>query len=89
MAKKPPQVSEFDDKLEKNKYEAERDAALKAVTIDDDQPDYEKEDEYGESRVHCWVMMQKGNREIYIMFSIKNEERLDHLYPCFPAPPLL
>jgi hypothetical protein len=40
--------------------EDERENQRKAVTIDDDMPDYEKDDEYGQSRVHCWVMLQKG-----------------------------
>lgn len=42
-----------------------------AVIIDDDQPDYEKEDEYGQSRIHCWVLLQKGNREISETFFIE------------------
>lgn len=53
--------------IEEAKAKKEREA----VTIDDDQPDYEKEDEYGESRVHCWVMMKKGNREIQENFFIE------------------
>jgi hypothetical protein len=42
-----------------------------AVTIDDDAPDFEKEDEYGQSRLHCWVLLQKGNREISETFFIE------------------
>ena len=30
---------------------------LKAITIDDDEPDYEKADPYGKSRLHAWVMI--------------------------------
>ena len=71
VAKKAPHISEFDNKQDNEKAEKEKSEALKAVTIDDDQPDYEKEDEYGESRVHCWIMMQKGNREIQETFFIE------------------
>jgi hypothetical protein len=46
-------------------------ARMKAITIDDDIPDYEREDEYGESRLHAWVLLQKGNREIQETFFIE------------------
>ena len=39
-------------------------AQLKAITIDDDEPDYEKPDPYGKSRLHAWVLIQKGDREM-------------------------
>jgi hypothetical protein len=35
----------------------------KANTIDDDAPDFEKEDEFGQTRYHCWVILLKGARE--------------------------
>lgn len=64
-------ISNFDTDF-KNKQDAdEKEAWLKANTIDDDQPDYEKEDEYGQSRLHCWVLMQKGNRELQETFFIE------------------
>jgi hypothetical protein len=37
---------------------------LKAITIDDDEPDFEPEDEYGRSRIHAWVLILKGEREM-------------------------
>ena len=33
-------------------------------TIDDDQPDFEKSDPYGKSRLHAWVLIQKGTRQM-------------------------
>ena len=33
---------------------------MKAITIDDDEPDYE----YGRTRIHAWVMIVKGDREM-------------------------
>jgi hypothetical protein len=42
-----------------------------AVTIDDDQPDFERDDEFGHSRLHCWVLLQKGNREVQETFFIE------------------
>ena len=50
--------------------DAER-VRLAAITIDDDQPDFERDDEYGHSRLHCWVLLQKGNREIQETFFIE------------------
>jgi hypothetical protein len=37
---------------------------MKAITIDDDEPDYEPDDEYGRTRIHAWVMINKGDREM-------------------------
>ena len=56
--------SDFD--VEKNIEDARRmqEEALKAMTIDDDEPDYEPEDEFGQSRIHAWVMILKGDREM-------------------------
>ena len=30
---------------------------IKDTVIDDDEPDYEKDDEYGRTRKHCWVYL--------------------------------
>ncbi len=34
------------------------------MTIDDDEADYEPDDEYGRTRIHAWVMINKGDREM-------------------------
>lgn len=68
---KPPQRSEYDDGVEDKNRAEEHAAHLRALTIDDDEADYEKEDEYGRSRVHAWVLMNKGSREIQYPFFIE------------------
>jgi hypothetical protein len=47
VTKKGPHLSEFDEEMRKKREAEEEEARIKAVTIDDDQPDFEKEDEYG------------------------------------------
>jgi hypothetical protein len=71
VKKKNPHRSEYDDEMKRAKDDAEAEAAYKAVTIDDDQPDFEREDEIGNDRLHCWVLLQKGNREIQETFFIE------------------
>ena len=61
---KPPHKSVWDDECEETKQAEDRMARLKAITIDDDEPDYEKSDPYGKTRLHAWVMIQKGDREM-------------------------
>ena len=39
--------------------------------IDDDEPDYEKADEFGRKRKHAWVFMQKGKRVLGEAFFIE------------------
>ena len=61
---KLPHRSVFEDKYaEKAKLEKEE-KKKKEVTIDDDEPDFEPEDEYGRSRIHAWVLILSGEREI-------------------------
>jgi hypothetical protein len=50
-------MSEFDEELKKKRKQEEDEAYYKQNTIDDDAPDLEKEDEYGQSRLHCWILM--------------------------------
>ncbi len=64
VTKKIPHHSEFDDEMKAIRDYEDQQAKNRAVTIDDDQPDIEREDKFGHSRLHCWVLMQKGNREI-------------------------
>jgi len=39
--------------------------------IDDDEPDYEKDDEHSRNRLHAWVFMQKGKRDLQESFFIE------------------
>lgn len=71
VTKKPPHHSEFDDEMKRNKDQSEEQSRKAAVTIDDDAPDLERDDEFGHSRLHCWVLLQKGNREIQETFFIE------------------
>ena len=57
---KKAQKSYFDEETAAVQAEERRMARLKEETIDDDEPDYEKEDEYGKTRLHAWVLIQKG-----------------------------
>lgn len=43
----------------------------KETTIDDDEPDYEKEDEYGRTRLHAWIFVQKLDRSVNEEFFIE------------------
>ena len=63
VTKKPPQ-SEFDEELAA-KQKADREFRERMrMTIDDDEPDYEKDDEYGRTRLHAWVLIQTGTRDV-------------------------
>ena len=48
-------VSHFDSEQAAKKAKEDEIAHIKATVIDDDEPDYEKEDKYGKTRKHCWV----------------------------------
>lgn len=61
---KQPHKSEYDDNMTAAKLRDEHEAKMKAVTIDDDEADYEPDDEYGRTRLHAWVMINKGDREM-------------------------
>jgi hypothetical protein len=71
VSKKGPHISEFDMEVSTKLAREAEEARLKAITIDDDQPDFEKEDEFGQSRLHCWVLVNKGNRELTETFFIE------------------
>lgn len=71
VEKKAPHRSEYDDAMDEKKKAEEHAAFLKAITIDDDEPDYEQEDNYGRSRVHAWVLLNKGQREMQYPFFIE------------------
>jgi len=63
VTKKPPQ-SEFDEEVAA-KQKADREIRERMrMTIDDDEPDYEKDDEYGRTRLHAWVLIQTGTRDV-------------------------
>ena len=57
-------TSHFDTEQASKKAKDDEIKHIKATVIDDDEPDYEKEDTYGKSRKHCWVYIQKPKRDI-------------------------
>lgn len=71
VMKKAPHQSDFDEELKKQDHHEMTTAKARAETIDDDQPDFEKEDEYGQTRYHCWVIIQKGQRDLAETFFIE------------------
>jgi hypothetical protein len=60
---KKPQKSVFDDDKDQHAADLKRMEELKQVTIDDDEPDYEKDDEYGKTRLHACAYPQGPQRD--------------------------
>ena len=61
---KDPHKSVWDNE-QANKSAAEKQQAeMAAKTIDDDEKDYEPSDKYGKSRIHAWVLIMRGEREM-------------------------
>ena len=56
--------STFDKTVIENEKRAKEQLALKALTIDDDEPDELTPDLYLGKRVHCWVLLKKGKRGV-------------------------
>jgi hypothetical protein len=48
-------VSVFDTEQAAKKAKEDEIERIRTTFIDDDEPDYEKDDPYGKSRKHCWV----------------------------------
>lgn len=67
----PEPKSQFDADILAKKKEEERLAKIKATVIDDDEPDFEKDDPYGRSRKHAWVFINRGKREISDAFFVE------------------
>lgn len=56
---KAPHRSVFDDERKEEERSKKEEELRLAASVDDDEPDYEKEDEYGRTRLHAWVFIQK------------------------------
>ena len=54
---KKEQFSEFDTKPAQEEADRKRMEELKAITVDDDEPDLEMDDEYDRQRLHAWVLI--------------------------------
>ena len=81
---KEPHSSAFDNEQEEEEKQKERDKERKAKNIDDDEPDYVKDDPYGRSRLHAWVFVQKKEREVAEEFFI--EPTTGRCYPVKDSP---
>ena len=61
---KQPHKSDWDVE-QTNRAEAELQMSkMAAVTIDDDEKDYEPSDKYGKTRIHAWVLILRPDREM-------------------------
>ena len=61
---KQPHKSDWDVE-QTNRAEAELQMKkMAAVTIDDDEKDYEPSDKYGKTRIHAWVLILRPDREM-------------------------
>jgi hypothetical protein len=62
---KPPPISKYDTKVQSKDEHEHKELEHKENTIDDDSPDLEKFDEmeYKKERLHCWVLLKKGERQ--------------------------
>lgn len=66
-----PQISRFDEGL-RQKVEEEKILKEKfEKDITDDEPEYEKADPYKDKRMHCWVLIKRGKRDIKENFFIE------------------
>jgi len=84
VIQKPVRKSEFDEETKQTGINAELEEKRKAVTIDDDEPDYEPDDEYTRQRLHAWVLIRRGPREIEKNFFI--EPTTGRKYACDNSP---
>jgi hypothetical protein len=68
---KDAHFSEFEKARNAKAAADEHAKKLKEVTIDDDEPDFVPEDEYGRTRIHAWIMILAGERDVKESFFIE------------------
>ena len=61
---KEPHRSIWDNEQTSKAQAIKKQAEIAAMTIDDDEPDYEPNDKYGKSRIHAWVLIMRPDREM-------------------------
>ncbi|KAL4445104.1 hypothetical protein ABPG74_018832 [Tetrahymena malaccensis] len=64
LLKKPIAHSKWDQNQETKAREAEEEKRRIALTINDDEADELLEDPYQGQRVHCWVLLRSGKRDV-------------------------
>lgn len=62
--KKPPLESQFDKKTAEQKRQFDEERKYQAEHINDDEPDELGPDMYVGRRLHCWVLLMKGKRDV-------------------------
>jgi hypothetical protein len=63
--------SEFDREMEEKKQADAKTLFIEENVIDDDEPEYEKYDPWENLRLHCWVLLKKGKRQLNDTFFIE------------------
>ena len=66
-----PSSSKFDETTKRKTEEDREYKARMEVEITDDEPEYEKADEFKNKRLHCWVLIKAGKRDIKEDFFIE------------------
>lgn len=61
---KLPKKSLFDEETKEREMAEAKAVKQAAIEIDDDEPDYEPDDEYTRQRLHAWVLIQRGARDM-------------------------
>ena len=71
VEQKPARKSLFDEEIETKEKTAEEERLFNLINIDDDQPDYEADDEFTRQRIHAWVLIRRGPRDVEKNFFIE------------------
>lgn len=79
IIKKPEIDSKFDRRMQEERIKFEEQRRFQAMHIDDDEPDELGPDQYEGRRLHCWVLLMKGKREV--QESVFIEPATGRLYP--------
>jgi hypothetical protein len=68
---KPTPLSKYDIEQKEREAKEKADAIRKENEITDDEPDYEKDDEWGRRRIHAWVLVKPSRGHIDTPFFIE------------------
>jgi len=76
-------ISQFENDLQKQIEEDERQRWIEDNVINDDQPELERYDPWNKKRIHCWVLIKKNKR---IDTSLFIEPASGRIYPIENSP---
>ena len=71
VSQKAKPESQYDLAQHSKAKKAAEDAIRRENEITDDEPDYEREDEHGRNRIHAWVLIHKGKRDLQESFFVE------------------